>query len=130
MKIHEIANLKLIVEGGVVEPNALMSVQNIVKNGKATNTFEFIVVARLLQLLKNGNFYKNSNPLFDDHITTSKELMDMLRALPADQMTSLASKLLELLAIKDADAYYYLINPAQEYAIWLRSFYHAREADD
>ena len=130
MKIEHIISPRLIKEGGMVEPNTLMSIRNVVQRGFANNTFEFVVMTRLLQLLKAGMFYKNSNPLFEPNITTSPELMQLLRAMQPEDIKNLATKLLDLLEIKDADKYYFLVNPAQEYAEWLRWFYHAREATD
>jgi len=130
MKIHEIAKANPIInESGFVEPNLMMSIQNIVQRGRADNHFEFLVVARLLQLLKLGEFYKTSNPLFDGNISTSKEVLDHLRALPPTEMTAIAMKLLELLRVKDKDALYALANPAQEYLEWLKLFT-SREAND
>jgi hypothetical protein len=129
MKIHEIAQARLINEGGVVEPNVMMSVANIIRRGRADNHFEYMVVARLLQFLKMGEFYKNSNPLFDSNVSTSKEVIDMLRALPPAEMTALAIRLYDLLQTKDRDALYALRNPTQEYLEYLK-FLQSREAND
>ena len=130
MKIHEIAKpIPIISEGGFVEPNLMMSVRNIIQRGRADNTFEFMIVARLLQLLKNGEFYKNSNPLFDGNMSTSKEVYDHLKALPPDEMVALASKLWELLQVKDIDKLYALANPTQEALEWIKLFT-SREAND
>ena len=129
MKIYEIASRPVISHGNFVEPNLLMSVQNIVQRGHADNHFEFLVVARTLQLLKMGEFYKNSNPLFDGAFSTSKEILDHLRALPPAEMTALASKLLQLLQVKDLDMLYSLANPAQEYLEWIK-LVTSREAND
>jgi hypothetical protein len=127
MKIYEIINPSIMIEG-MVEPNVMMSVQNIIKNGKATNTFEYIVVARLLQLLKNGDFYKESNPL-EVNMSTSKDVLDTLRALDPLDMVTVAKQLLDLLISKDKDEFYYLVNPAQEFAEWLK-LVRSREAND
>jgi hypothetical protein len=130
MKLFQITKPNPIInEGGFVEPNLMMSVQNICKRGRADNHFEFMVIARLLQLLKLGEFYKNSNPLFDGNISTSKEILDHLRALPPAEMTAIAMKLLGLLQIKDKDSLYAYSNPTQEYLEWLKLFT-AREANE
>ena len=129
MKISEIARPSTIVKEGVVEPNVMMSVQNIIQRGRADNTFEFMIVARLLQLLKQGDFYKTSNPIFDGNLSTSKELMDYLRACPPAEMLSIAQHLWGALQLKDKDALYAMANPAQETIEWLKLF-HAHEADD
>lgn len=129
MKLYEISKPTIFNEGGFVEPNLMMSVANIIRRGRADNHFEFMVVARLLQLLKLGEFYKNSNPLFDGNISTSKEVLDHLRALPPVEMMAIASKLWELLQIKDRDALYAYANPTQEYLEWIK-FVTSREAND
>lgn len=128
MKICEISR-PAISQGNFVEPNLMMSVQNIVNRGRADNHFEFLIVARLLQLLKMGEFYKNSNPLFDGAFSTSKELLDHLRALPPAEMTAIATNLLGLLQVKDLDLLHSFANPAQEYLEWLKLFT-SREAND
>lgn len=128
MKIRDFYK-PVINEGGFVEPNLMMSIQNVVKRGYADNNFEFMVLARLLQLLKLGEFYKNSNPLFDGNISTSKEILDQLRSLPHNEISAIATKLLSLLHIKDEDLLYSYANPTQEYLEWIHLLT-SREAND
>lgn len=111
------------------DPNVLLSIRNVCKReGKNPNTFELVAICRMLQMLKDGTFYKQSNP-FESNLSTSKELLDILRNMDPSDLCSIAKKLDELLAIKDADAYYNLANPTQEYLIWL-NWVRAREAND
>lgn len=134
MKLFEIATLPSTgaTQGSMsqmADPNVLLSLRNVcMRGGKNPNTFELIAICRLLQMLKNGTFYKQSNP-FEVNMSTSKELMDILRAMKPEDLCKLTTKLNELLALKDADAYYNLANPAQEYMMWLQ-WVHSREADD
>lgn len=112
-----------------VEPNVLLAIRNVSKRGgKNPDNFELVAICRLLQTLKNGTFYKQSNP-FEVNMSTSKELMDILRATPPADLAKIADKLNALLAVKDADAYYDLVNPTQEYLMWLQ-FVQSREAND
>jgi hypothetical protein len=130
MKLYEIAKpYQVISEGGFVEPNLMLSVRNIIQRGRADNHFEFMVITRLLQLLQLGQFYKNSNPLFDGNISTNKCILDHLRALPPAQMVAIAQKLWDLLQIKDADSLSAYANPTQEAVEWVKLFT-AREAND
>jgi hypothetical protein len=129
MKLHEIAKARPVIKEGMVEPNLMMSVQNIINRGRADNHFEYICVARLIQLLHDGNFYKTSNPIFDGNLSTSKELLDHLRALPPAEMKELAEKLWIILQIKDKDALADLANQNQEYLEYL-AFIRSREAND
>jgi len=129
MKLHEITKARPVIKEGFVEPNLLLSIQNIIKRGRADNTFEYICVARLIQLLHNGDFYKTSNPIFDGNLSTSKELLDHLKALPAPAMKKLAEKLWDILQIKDNDVLSTLANPNQEYLEYL-AFICRQEAND
>jgi hypothetical protein len=113
----------------MMDPNVMMSIRNVcARGGKNPNTFELIAICRLLQTLKNGSFYKQTNP-FESNMSTSKELLDILRAMPPADLCSLAQRLEGLLQTKDTDAYYSFANPTQEYLSWLQ-WVHSREATD
>lgn len=128
MKLHEIKHISIVSEG-MVEPNLMLSIQNIIKRGHADNNFEFLCLARVIQLLKCGDLYRNSNPLFDGNFSTSKELLDHLRVMPPTEIKDLAEKLLSVLQLKDADVLSSYEHPTQEYLTWLKLFT-AREAND
>lgn len=127
MKIYEIAAPELMSEG-MVEPNTLLSIRNVVKRGKATNTFEFVVITRLLQMLKNGTFYSETNPL-EVNLTTSKELIDALRAMEPAQLAKIAGMLLGMLEAKDVDAFGRYCCPEMGYVDWINLF-RSREATE
>lgn len=113
----------------MVEPNIMLSLRNLCqREGKNPNTFELITVCRLLQTIKDGTFYKQSNP-FEVNMSTSKELMNLLRNMDPSDLCSISSRLLKMLEVKDADEYYNLANPSQEYASWLQ-WVRSREAND
>lgn len=133
MKLSEIALPRTGSTQGSVnqmaDPNVMLSLRNVCqRGGKNPNTFELVAICRLLQMLKDGSFYKQSNP-FEVNLSTSKELMDILRAMKPDELCSVAQKLDGLMKVKDADAYYHLANPTQEYMTWLQ-WVHSKEADD
>ena len=133
MKLSEIALPRTGSTQGSVnqmaDPNVMLSLRNVCqRGGKNPNTFELVAICRLLQMLKDGSFYKQSNP-FEVNLSTSKELMDILRAMKPDELCSVAQKLDGLMKVKDADAYYHLSNPTQEYMTWLQ-WVHSKEADD
>lgn len=128
MKIFEIAPSKLISEGRV-DPNALMSVANVVNRGFANNTFEYIIIARFLQLLKEGRFYAESNPMFDPIITTCPILLAQLKAMPPEQISAVAAKLLRLLDIKNRDELSKYQDPVANYDEWLK-LVSSHEAND
>lgn len=128
MKLSEITG-RVIIGEGQVEPNLMMSISNVINRGFANNTFEFICIARLIQLLRNGDFFKTSNPIFDGNLSTSKELLDHLKSLEPDDIKAIAERLWGSLQIKDNDTLNKLSNPAVNYIEWLK-LYTSREAND
>jgi hypothetical protein len=134
MRIHEIAPSRVTSEltEGRVDPNVVLSLQNVVKAGKITNTFEKICMARLIEFFKNGSFYRggtNENNFFDPFVSTSKELLDTIQNLDAKDACALAAKLLELCFIKDRDMLAHYCNNTQETLAWIK-FVTSREAND
>jgi hypothetical protein len=106
-----------------------MSIQNVVnRQGKKPNTFELLMLARLLQMLKDGCFYKNSNP-WEVDLSTSKLVLDQLRALQPPELLTVAAKVLALLSVKDQDKFARLTSPEQDFEAWLRLMTQA-EAND
>lgn len=128
MKIYEIAAPRIMSEGGMVEPNTLMSIQNIVKRGGANNHFEFLVMTRLLQMLKNGSFYRETNP-FESDMSTCGELIFSLREMEPAKLAKIAEELLKMLEVKDADVFAKYCCPDMGYEEWIK-LVTAREANE
>lgn len=128
MKLTELKYDALLAEGRV-DPNVLLSLDNLIATqGTKSNTFQLLVIARMAAALKLGYFYKESNPWESLH-SVSKDLMDMLRALPPAELCALACKLREVLEVKDKDLLYTYANPTQETMSWIK-WATAREAND
>jgi hypothetical protein len=122
MKIHE------ITEAAHVEINALMSLQNLVKrNGKNRNTFELIIVARFLQLLKDGKFWNEDNPAWSQSLSTNAELMHLLRTIDDTQLALIAAKV--LMQVQNKGDYSAYAGASSSYVDWM-NLYTAREATD
>lgn len=121
MKLFELAPTTVTAtHPQMVEPNTLLSIKNLRdRDGVKPNTFELVTLTRLLQLLKAGAFYKQSNPL-EVNVTTSKELLDLLRTMDAKELGKLAGRVYDLLLIKNIDALAPYINPSQELLTWLQ----------
>lgn len=126
MKLYDI--VKPALQEGRVDPNVTLSLANIVRFGKVGDTFQAIVLARLLEFFKNGSFYKENN-FFDPFTSTSKELLDTIRNLQPSDAVALAQKMQELLAIKDKDLLYTYANPTQENIAWIK-WATSRESND
>lgn len=125
MKIYEIKSPVVFTEG-IVEPNALLSVRNVVERGKATNTFEFVVLTRLLQMLKCGTL--SSESPIQSHMSTSKELIDLLRSMNPKDLTEIARMLLTMLETQELGSRN-LCCPDMGYQEWI-NLYRSREATD
>jgi hypothetical protein len=93
MKLSELNRLT----EGAIDSNILLTLQRVIRKGKADNVFEFIVIARILQAQQDGNLWNNPNLLFDPNVTVSKALLDHLKSLPTVQIVMIASRLLETL---------------------------------
>jgi hypothetical protein len=119
MKLTQLYNGKRLIAEGRVDPNVLLSLQNIIKAGKAHETMQFIAMARLIEFFKTGQFYKESN-FYDPFLSTSGDLLKHLRDMKPDEQTKLAKKLLDMCEIKDKDLLAPYINPAQETMMWIK----------
>jgi hypothetical protein len=125
MKIEHIAPSKLAE--GRVDPHILMSLQQVANGGKP-NTFTFIVMARLLELLKLGQFYKQAN-FHEVTVSTPKDVLDSLRVMDMETLVPLAQRLMGLLDMKNKDELYTYANPTQETLTWLK-WVTSKEAND
>lgn len=126
MNLHELYSKPLITEGAV-EPNVMLSVSNLVaRGGKNPNTFELMVIARMLQMMENGTFYKETNPL-ESNLSTSKYVIDALRACSADQLAQVAGHVYRALTVKDGSSPYCV--PGRCALDWIK-YFTSREATD
>lgn len=128
MKLTQLYTGKHIIAEGHVDPNVLLSLDSIIRGGKATETMQFIVLARLVEFFKSGRFYKETN-FYDPFLSTSGELLKQLRALKPEEQTELATKLRAMCDIKDKDLLYSFVNPSQEAMMWIQ-WATKREAND
>lgn len=125
MKLAHIAR-KPLAEGRV-DPHILLSIQQAAQGWKP-NTFTFIVMARLLELLRLGQFYKEPN-FFEVTVSTPKPVLDHLKTLDQATLTQLAQRLMGLLDSKNQDELYTYANPTQEQMTWLK-WVTSKEAND
>jgi hypothetical protein len=118
MKLHEITflnNISLIE--GHVDPNILMSIDNIIKNGKVTDNMQNVYMAKIIEALKYKNFQRISNW---NEIETPAKIMQYVKKLPAHEAVELAKKFKEILYIKDEDILNKFYDPTLEMAAWQR----------
>lgn len=122
MKLTDLNSSPLLE--GRVDPNVLLSIDNLIATqGTKSNTFQLLMVARIVAGLKGGYFYKDTN-YWESLYSVSSEMMNMLRAMPPEELFSLAVSIRDVLEIKDKDTLYTYANPEQEtlsYMKWLLS---------
>ncbi len=116
MKLKELK--PSVLDEGMVEPNVMMSIENIVARGYANNTFEYICLVRLLQMMHNGTFYKEPN-ILSANLSTSAEGMAELRKMAPEEIKKLAEKVLALLVVKDEDLLNRSADNTKEFLVWL-----------
>ena len=128
MKLTQLYHGKQLIAEGRVDPNVLLSLDNIIKSGKAVETMQFIVMARLVEFFKSGRFYKETN-FYDPFLSTSGELLKQLKGMKPEDQVELAKKLRAMCEIKDKDVLYSYVNPTQEAMLWIQ-LVTKREATD
>lgn len=113
MKLKEI-----LLKENHVEPNVMLSILNVLKAGKFTNLFEAISVTRMLQYLKMGILFSESNPL-EVNITTCPILLNHLKSLSPIELLPIVKALYSLLEFKNNYVIKTLNCPDLEYKEWL-----------
>jgi hypothetical protein len=124
MKLHEIKDIKQKVENGpiIVKESStpihlLMLLKEIVHAGKATNAVHYNVLLQVLEMFKYG---VSHNPKYLYEFPSSKEQLDKLKELKAEQQVSLASWSLEQLVNEEyIETSTKFNNPAMELSNWI-----------
>ncbi len=116
MKLKEIfSNTPSKIFEGQVDINTLMSIDNIIRDGKITNNLQNLQLARMIEMLKYNNFQKLSNW---NEVETPAAIMQYVKNLSSEDVVCLAKKFKELLYIKDKDILNKYYDPKLELAIW------------
>lgn len=121
MKLHELNQVPLhsMLSEGRVDVNVLMSIRNIIRDGKITDHFQTAMLARIVEMMKTGQFYKETNFWEWQRLPTPKEIIDTLRALPPEVLVPFIQKVYDTLLMKDQDKFYQFVNPTQELLTWI-----------
>lgn len=121
MKLLELnpGPLYALLSEGRVDPNVMLSIRNVIRDGKITDHFQTGMLARIVEMMKTGQFYKETNFWEWQRLPTPKEIIDTLRALPSDVLVPFVQKVYEALLVKDQDKFYQFVNPTQELLTWI-----------
>jgi hypothetical protein len=134
MKLSDIKNDKVISEGRV-DINVLMSLANIIKNKKVTDTFQYLILYRCLDLFKNGQFYHENFMLAPaDSFNPTKgptqsSIITSLKALLPEQAVKLATTFYNLLTNKNENSLECLVDQKTSVEDWIK-FVVCKEATD
>lgn len=117
MKLKEVISLNETPSlfEGKVDINTLMSIDNIIRDGKVTNNLQNVQLARMIEMLKFGNFQKLQNW---NEVETPASIMEYVKKLPSHDAVGLAKKFKELLYVKDLDLLNKFYDPQLEMAMW------------
>jgi hypothetical protein len=126
MKLTDITTVEVLAEGHV-EPNALLALQHVAERGRITNAFEMLVLGKFAQLVKNGDFYNEANPLFTTKVSISPALVAAIKTLKPEELQAFASNIYNVAACKNGPGPTAapLLSPTD----WIK-LYTAREATD
>ena len=112
-----VVNYKKQFNEGQVDINILMSIDNIIRDGKVTNNLQNVQLCRMIEMLKYGNFQKLQNW---NEVQTPAKIMEYVKALPSHEAVDLAKKFKDLLYVKDKDLLNKFYDPQLELAMWQR----------
>ena len=134
MKLKELKNISLLKEGRV-DPNVLLSISNIIKNNKVTDSFQYLMLYRIIEMIKFGKFYNEpnfyrtpaTNPLVN--IPTQVEILNTLRSMTQPDLVLLSTKFYEMLISKNLDELSSYCNVNQGLMDWI-NFVNSKEAID
>ena len=124
MKLTELSQIEILKEGQV-DPNVLMSIAAIIKDGKVTNSFQYLILYRTLELFKYGAWHRENfflapldsfNPM---QLPTQVEILTMLKALPPEKVVALAKVFYSALVIKNEDTVNKLCNHTCSLIDWV-----------
>jgi hypothetical protein len=125
MKLREVIPTNQIsLSEGQVDPSILMNMDNIIRDGKVTNNMQNIYMARMIEMLKFGNFQKTSNW---NEVETPASIMQYVKKLPAHEAVELAKRFKEILYVKDLDLLNKWYDPKLEMAAWQKFILAAQE---
>lgn len=113
----EIASNVKQLDEGMVDPHLLMMMDDILNKKQVTNRFAYVMIAKLVEMLKHGDLYKRTNL---NEVCTPAEIIAYIRAMPIDELMPLVTQLREMLFVKDQDLLNRCANSTQPLADWIR----------
>lgn len=114
MKLQELKTA--ILKEGRVDPNILMNIDEMVAKNKVTTRTQYIIIAKVLLMLKQGIFQKNSNWY---EVETPADVLAAVRAMPEAELLALAKQFQQFLYNKDQDFANKCFQPTMSIADWL-----------
>ena len=114
MKLNEI---KPILKEQITPIHVTMILQEICREGKCTNTVHYNVLLQLINLFKNGI---NTSPRYANEFPSSKEQLDEIKALKAEEQVELAHWcLIQLINEENKENYAQFKDPSMALNRWI-----------
>ena len=116
MKITDlILQPKHIINEGRVDPNVLMSVDNIIRDGGITNGYQITIMSKIIETIKLGDFYTLSNW---NEVTSPSDILTYVKNLPAETIVQMAIQFKVMLQTKDTLSISRYCNPQMALTDW------------
>lgn len=127
-EVNKISNVDLLVEG-MVSPEILMILQNVVKDGKITDLVQTVFMAKLMDVILDSR--KNTIPdLFP--VMTSTDKMNFIKMLEPEDQVNMANYYINVLNDRNYN-YKYNCNSdceQQDTGEWLIQFIRNKKRND
>jgi hypothetical protein len=126
MRLNEINNK---IEGevdlleGVIPVHLTMTLEQVVRAGKITNNVQTFIMADLMSLFREGTSYRWSRDINSYPMNASADMINLVRDLPNEEVTALASWLLEALQVPasyESNPFAQMCNPQLSPVEWMK----------
>ena len=128
MKLSSLYSKSKLLKEGFVDIHVQMAINNVLKHGKVTDTFQYIAIARMIEIVKCGYLYFAGN-FFEPTISTSKVVLDELKALDSEKLICIVNNLNQLILSRNEELAQAYCNKTQSITDWLNYVY-SREVNE
>ena len=128
MKLSQIYRGRRLINEGHFDIAATMAIDTVLRQGKVTDTFQYIAIARMLEFVKCGYLY-NAGNFWEVTVSIPKVILDTLKATESSKLISIVKHLKEVMDAKDLEICMSYCNKEQSINDWLNYVY-SREVNE
>jgi len=122
-EIKEVVSGEINLLEGVIPVHLTMTLEQVVRAGKITNNVQTFTIANLLSLMQGGGPYKWPREINSYPMNAGADMIEMVKGLPSEDVTKLATWLLEkldALGQYEANPFAMMANPRLSPVEWVR----------